>query len=283
MEFICSYFNFGNSKKIKSNYKKFRKHFPHKITTVEVALPNQKFFIDDSIKIKANYSNIFWQKERCLNIAIENLPENTENICWVDTDIRFYNDNFKEDAIKALETYKIVQLFDSCFESPDINRYNNNIGIGYKFVHGLSDVYFPHIGYSWAFHKNILIDNKLYDLDPVGNSDVLQLMTWIGTWNHASIIDLNYEYRIQFLLWAWNSYEKAESNIGYVPGKVEHFYHGKIIHREYTTRNNILTKHNFSPKKDIEIDKNNLYRINNDELIKEIHNYLSKRSKYEYT
>lgn len=283
LKFICSYFNFGNSKRIKTNYKKFRKYFPYPITTIEVALPKQKFFIDDSIKIRANYENIFWQKERCLNIAIESLPEDTEYISWVDTDLRFYNDSLLEETYKALENYPVVQLFEECFEIPNINRYNNNISIGNKIVNQLNDITYPHIGYAWAFHKNVLIENKLYDIDPVGNSDVLQLMTWLGTWNHASIIDLNPNYRQQFLLWAWDSYEKVESNIGYVSGKVEHFYHGRIEHRHYTSRNNILTANNFSPNKDLEIDINQLYKIKNVQLVEDIKEYLSQRSKYEYT
>lgn len=282
LKFICSYFNFGNSKRIKTNYKKFRKYFPYPITTIEVALPEQKFFIDDSIKIRANYDNIFWQKERCLNIAIENLPENTEYICWVDTDIRFYNNNLLEDTYKALEKYPVVQLFEKCFEKPNINKYNNNISIGYKKANKLDHIKYPHIGYSWAFHKNVLIENNLYDIDPVGNSDVLQLMTWLGTWNHSSIINLNTEYRQQFLLWAWDSYEKVESKIGYVPGEVEHFYHGKIQYRYYNSRNNILINNNFSPNKDLEIDTNKLYRIKNPKLVEDIKNYLSERSRYEY-
>lgn len=280
LKFICCYFNFSNSKKIKSNYKKFRKYFPYDITTVEVALPRQKFFIDDSIKIKANNTNIFWQKERCLNIAIDSLPDNTKHIAWIDTDIRFYNDNLEKDTIKALDKYPLVQLFDECFEKPGINAYNNNISLGYKTVNQLNNVYFPHIGYSWAFNKDILIDNRLYDKDPVGNSDVLQLMAWKGTWNHSSIIELNREYRQQFLLWAWDSYEKVEGNLGYVPGKVEHFYHGRTIYREYTTRNNMLTENGFSPDK-LEIDTNGLYKINSQNLLQNIKEYLSNRTKYE--
>ena len=283
IEFICSYFNFGNSKRIKSNYQKFRKYFPHKITTVEIALPRQKFFIDDSIKIRATKDNIFWQKERCLNLAIESLPDTTENIAWVDTDVRFYNENFHNDALKALEKYPVVQLFEKCFEKPSINSYNNNISLGYKLVNNLSNIQHPHIGYSWAFRKDILIDNSLYDIDPVGNSDVLQLMTWMGTWNHSSIIDLNPEYRRQFLLWAWNSYEKVESNIGYTPGILEHFYHGRIENREYTRRNDMLEKHGFSPAKDLEIDETNkLYKIKNPELVNNIKEYFLQRTKYEY-
>lgn len=281
LHFICSYFNFSNSAKIKNNYIQFRKHFPHPITTVEIALPDQKFFIEDSIKIKADTCHIFWQKERCLNLAIDSLPDSAKYIAWIDTDIRFHRDSFKEDTLNALENYPLVQMFEHCFENPDVNSYNNNVSMGYKLVNKLDSIDYPHIGYCWAFHKDILVDNKLYDADPVGNSDALQLMAWMGIWNHQVIIDLNVDYRKEFLLWAWNSYENVESNIGCIPGVVEHFYHGKTEHREYNRRNNILNKHNFVPSKDLSIDKNGLYKLNNKALTQDIYQYFSRRSKYE--
>lgn len=278
IRFICSYFNFANSTKIKQNYIKFRRHFPYPITTVEIALSNRGFFIDDSIKILANETNVFWQKERCLNIAIDSLPDNTETVAWIDTDVIFHNRNFLRDTEKALEDYKVVQMFEKCRESPVVNAFYNNISIGNKLVNNI-DIKFPAIGFAWAFHKNILIDNQLYDKDPVGNSDVLQLLTWLGIWNHQTIIDLHRPYRKEFLLWAWNSYEKVQANIGYTPGTLEHLYHGKYAHRQYLTRNNMLTEHRFLPSKDLELDKETqLYHMQNTRLRQDIFRYLLNRA-----
>jgi len=281
LSFICSYFNFGESVKIRENYIKFRKYFPHPITTVEVALSDQKFFIDDSIKIRANPSNILWQKERCLNIAIESLPDSVDSIAWIDPDIKFLNRNFKQDTEKALEKYKVVHMFDRCIEEPKINAVNNNISLGYKLIHDM-DVKFPHIGYAWAFRREVLIEDKLYDLDPVGNSDVLQLLTWRGVWNHKTILDLQLPYRQEFLSWAWDSYDSVQSDIGYSPGIVKHFYHGHYGHRMYISRNNLLSDTSFVPSKHLRIDTNNLYKIiNNDKLQKLIKDYFKHRTKYE--
>lgn len=281
IKFICSYFNFGNSTQIKNHYLKFRKYFPYKITTIEIALPNQKFFIDDSIKIRANLHNIFWQKERCLNLAIDTLSDTTKYIAWIDTDIKFEDTNFQKNALKTLEKYPVVQLFEKCFEDPKINSYNNNISLGYKLVHNIDNVLYPHVGYCWAFHKDILINNKLYDADPVGNSDVLQLMAWLGMWNHKIILDLNPIYRTEFLLWAWDSYCKVQGKIGYIPGNIEHFYHGKTKDRKYYSRNNILNNHKFSIEKNLEIDYNGLYRLNNKLLIQDLEHYFIHRTKTE--
>lgn len=279
LSFICSYFNFGNSDIIKSNYIKFRKNFPHPITTVEVALPNQDFFIEDSIKIRANDLNIFWQKERCLNIAIENLPDKTESIAWVDTDIIFHNKDFMEDTMRQLEDYKVVQMFERVSERPVVNAFNNNISLGKKLVEDI-DIKYPAIGFCWAFRKDVLVDNKLYDMDPVGNSDVLQLVTWMGMWDHKNIGDLEIPYRKEFLLWAWDSYEKVQGSIGFTKGSIEHMFHGNQSNRQYHKRNKILKANHYVPSKDLRIDLNNLYCLPyNVKLRHDIQKYFDDRTK----
>lgn len=281
LEFICSYFNFNDSTKIKTNYIKFRKNFPYKITTVELALPNQDFFIEDSIKIRANENNILWQKERCLNIAIENLSANVDSLAWVDTDIVFSNNNLLKDTYTALENYKAVQLFDSCFENPNVNININNISLGKKIVHNLN-VTFPVVGFAWAFRRDVLVEDKLYDMDPVGNSEILQSLAWRGKWNHSTIMRLGPEYRKEFLLWAWSSYEKVQGNIGYVPGAIEHLYHGNDYYRKYHSRNQILLDNNFIPSKDLKLSTNQLYSIpDKHNILLEIKKYFQTRTEHE--
>lgn len=283
LSFICSYFNFADSHKVKKNYLQFRRSFPYDITTVELALPHQDFFIEDSIKIRVSDENILWQKERCLNIAIENLPSNTDSIAWVDTDIVFDNNNLLRDTYSQLEKHKVVQLFERCYERPTVNPYNNNIGLGKAIADDL-DLELPAIGFAWAFRRDVLIEDKLYDWDPVGNSDVLQMLTWLGSWGNAAILDLNMKYRKEFLLWAWDSYEKVQGDIGYVDGIVEHLYHGHHSHRRYRDRNKTLTKHNFIPSKDLRLDKNGIYSMPyKPELTLDIIEYFNDRKDNENT
>lgn len=278
LRFICSYYNFGNSSKIKKNYIAFRRKFPHPITTVEVALPNQDFFIHDSIKIRATNSNILWQKERCLNIAIQELPNKTESIAWIDTDVVFHNNKFMEDTTKQLDHHKVVHMFEKVVEHPQINPFNNNFSIGKKIIDNL-DINFPAIGFAWAFRKEILVNNQLYDKDPVGNSDVLQLLTWLGIWNHKTIGDLSIPYRREFLEWAWDSYENVQSDIGYTTGQLEHMYHGHQNNRNYHGRNQILVKNHYVPSEDLRLDTNNLYCIPyKSRLKKDLCSYFNNRT-----
>ena len=42
--------------------------------------------------------------------------------------------------------------------------------------------------------------------------------------------------------------------LGYVPGVIRHFYHGKKKNRQYSERTTILAKYQYSPYRDITYD-----------------------------
>ncbi len=281
IKLICAYFNFTDNPVYKQNYIKFRKNLNHPITTVEVALKHQKFFIDDSIKILANSNNLMWQKERMLNIAISTLPDNCDKICWLDTDIIFQNKNWLSDTEKLLDNYKIVQVFDTVRESPQINTSHNTISLA-KCLHEKKpyNLIYPAIGLGWAFRRDILIDDKIYDKDIVGNSDAMQLMCWFGCWNHDCISSLYKPYQIEFLEWGWQSYEKVQSNFSFTPGKIHHFFHGRWQNRYYVARRGILRSAEYIPSKDIELDSNCLYKFSTDqfEMQKQISKYFTEKT-----
>ena len=117
--FITSYFNFTDSKRIKNNYIEFRKRFPYKLYTAELALNHQQFFIDDSLKFTATENNIVWQKERLLNLLIETLPHNTDIIVWVDCDIVFNNNSILKDIDKAINEFN--EIADNKHQLPIID------------------------------------------------------------------------------------------------------------------------------------------------------------------
>ena len=144
------------------------------------------------------------------------------------------------------------------------------------------EISYPNIGLAWAFRRDVLVDDKLYDLDPVGNSDVLQLMAWLGKWDNSCILNLLPQYRKEFLIWAWNSYQNVQSDIGYVKGSLEHIYHGKQQDRRYRPRNQILIDNNYVPSKDLRMDHNKLYTLPYcPQMVEDIRQYFNLRSQSE--
>ena len=55
--------------------------------------------------------NTLWQKERLLNIALENLPPTVDKVMWLDSDLIFLNDDWVPETAELLDRYPVVQPF----------------------------------------------------------------------------------------------------------------------------------------------------------------------------
>lgn len=262
---VCCYFNPNNYVKLKNNYRFFRKNFKHPLTTVELALDNQDFFIDDAIHIRGNNRHILWQKERLLNIAIESLPKNIDKIVWVDTDIIFENDKWFQETEKNLENYPVIQPFEAVSEISNDNNivapHEHGYGFAKSFTENFIDTLddWPKCGLSWAFRRQCL-PNGLYDKCVIGNGDALQLAAWMGNWDNYLIHLMSPRTRESFLLDRYQDYESVKANISYIRGNIIHLYHGSLTNRQYFDRNWILIENAFDATTDISLDSNGLYQ-----------------------
>lgn len=274
IEFITTYFNFSESKKLKQNYINFRRKFRYKIWTAELCLPHQQFFIDDSIKFKIDYTQILWQKERALNLLLTYLPRSTDTIVWIDADIILHNRNILRDIDQTLGRFPVAQIFERVYEKSS-NKSHNNISFAKNYIENTT-VEWPAIGFGWAMRKEVL-NNGFFDLDIVGNGDNLQLLSWLGLWDHQMISVLTPHLKKEYLLWAINSYNEVNGHIGCIKGDIEHMYHGTQANRRYWDRNSILINNQYNPNLDLDYDKNGLFKIKNYYIQQELQQYFISR------
>ena len=281
---ICAYFNWTNNSLRKNIYNKFRSKFPYPLTTIEVSL--DKFFIEDSIKILANNSNILWQKERAFNLILQELPDKYDKILWVDTDVIFLNNNMLNELEDKLDDYDMVQPFEFVCEYHNSSISQNLALNTQSYAKSLTNKDYNNkikyedvaFGLGWAINRSV-IPNGFYDKHILGSNDMLQVQ--------ALTLDvLNAEFIGKYtnnIVSSWADYCKSmlfltnKYGIGYCSGTVQHIYHGKIRNRGYQYRETLLNNHNFDPEKDIEIDSNGLYKILNKDLQKDIQAYFNNR------
>jgi len=268
---ICSYFNYYHDRVRKQNYIKFRKQFNHDLVTVEIAKHKSDFFIDDAIQIVAKPENLLWQKERCFNIALQNLPDTVDKIVWVDTDIIFHNKNWLEDLEKLLDETPFAQPFERIVELS--NEYNHNLNcfsyarLVYDKIHYGSVIPISTApGIAWGCHRSVL-PNGFYDKHILGSNDVLQLYSWLGDIFNTKLLQMPNCLILDFLEY-YKNISCDGKKIAYCKGVVEHLYHGKYNTRGYNSRNKLLID-NFNVE-DLEIDDNGLYKLNNREKLNEI-------------
>jgi hypothetical protein len=58
-------------------------------------------------------------------------------------------------------------------------------------------------------------------------------------------------YRREVMRWEGRALRHINRNIGYVPGTVEHLFHGRKTDRGYQSRWDMFVKHDFDPLEDL--------------------------------
>src|SRR4051812_27266124 len=83
---ITTYFNPMRYQRRQSNYHQFRKNLKAPLLTVELAYGTDYDLRaeDAEILVHLRTRDILWQKERLLNLALQNLPSSCRNVVCVD-------------------------------------------------------------------------------------------------------------------------------------------------------------------------------------------------------
>ena len=277
---ITSFFNPAGYSNLTNNYNKFKDAITDNggdLFTIELSF-NGEYVTEKSkwnIHISGNDENIMWQKERLLNILIDNLPEEYNNIAWVDCDVLFNNEDWINETNEMLNKFQMVQLF----EFANMINGNNQIesvhtGIIKKLINNksLNRIDFDHVigghpGFAWAARRELLEKYHLMEYQIAGNADGLMLLTILDKFVDSYVYNLMNEFWINETL-RWGNLIKKEINnsLGCISGTVTHLYHGKIGNRKYVERCAYLTESNYDPHKDVKIDTNGLLKWNGNKI-----------------
>ena len=88
---ITSYFNPVGFDHCWSNYQIFREYLDVPLATAELSFGGD-FVLKDSdadIVLRLKAEDVMWQKERLLNLIVQCLPEECDQVAWIDCDIIF--------------------------------------------------------------------------------------------------------------------------------------------------------------------------------------------------
>lgn len=265
--------------------------------------------------------NILWSKENLINIGINYIKHNIigseiieENkklvyaetfIAWIDADIDFMSRSWVSDAINELRLLEtkgggFIQLFSQAnFLGPknEIIRtlnsfcYQRSLGKTYREVSNVNHDYW-HPGFAWASTLNTLIkfnknniqkdeDENYYLIDKtIGGADRHMAMSFLGQADQTVPKEISQQYRQAILDWQSIALHN-EMKTNYIPGIINHYWHGDLLNRKYVERWEILAKNDFIPDDFIyrSCDKLLIYRNNEKtELQKGIYQYFLERN-----
>lgn len=251
------------------------------LITVELSFDGL-FCIPDARHVQGGPDNIMWQKERLINLAIERLlPEQCKFVAWVDHDLIFSNTDWAEQTVEMLSgDYDVVQLYDTWTHYDSQGRVNHRRNsLAARHLAGIATQTGPlSPGGAWAARRDYLERiGGIYQTDIVGGGDQGCCDAWLGL--RSSYHRLYTEFqKAESTRWQQLA-RSAMRQCGYVPGNVDHLYHGDRQHRGYEDRHAILLRHNYNPELDIRINNTGILAWDSEkpDLHQEVAHYFASR------
>jgi len=304
---VTTYYNPLAYRSRRENFRRFRQGLSAPLLAIELARPGcfELTEADATKLVRVESDDVMWQKERLANLALEHLPDECENVAWVDCDLLFGSDGWLEDASRALETQPLVQCFtqmrylpsDARLSAPLADQtYYTRPSLGAQLQRG-EDVFSSNdksfadairhgvswncaAGAAWAMRRDVLASVGLYDAMIVGGGD--------GALAHAALGEQERLMRIfryspahaeHYGAWASRFHAIAKDGIGVVAGDIYHLWHGRLRDRRYSLRQAILRKFEFDPTADIDVAESGCWRWSSDKpaLHQAISEFFEKR------
>jgi hypothetical protein len=198
---ITSYFNWCRYDSKWHNYLEFRRRMEAdgvNLLTVECAMTGSEFQLPrDPSVIQVRASSVLWQKERLLNIGLENLPASARFVAWVDCDLIFSNQKWQQQTVATLERFGVVELYENMIRLPagrmrplPEDKPSNSFMAGMRAAAiGAVKPRLGHPGFAWAARRDVLeACGGFYDGCIVGGADRVMAHAWFGDF-HNNIVE----------------------------------------------------------------------------------------------
>jgi hypothetical protein len=254
--------------------------------TVEVALGDRHFEVtqaDNPLHLQLRTTSELWHKENALNLMIQRLPAEAKYVAWIDADIRFTRPDWAQETLQLLQRYDVLQMFSHAQDvGPDYEPLRTTPGFFYKWVvdrpephnpafmeekatygyYSVSSGQFWHPGFAWAAKRSALDSvGMLTDFAILGSGDWHMATALVGQVHRS----LNSSYSAAYINLCYEWQERAEKhirrNVGYLPGLVNHLFHGAKRNRSYDLRWKFLAKAGYDPHLDLKRDWQGLYQL----------------------
>lgn len=246
-------------------YRQFEQHMLDSgvhLTTVECAYGERPFECAGTSGVNhvgVRSRTLVWNKEALINIGMNRLPEGWQYMAWLDADIFFRRCDWAKATVHALQQYDVVQPWSDCY---DLGPKDEHLQTHRSFCrihhegkpirpasgHGYE---FAHPGYGWAATRSALDAVGGLVEAALGAGDHHMALALIGRVHESVPRGIHPNYLAAITQWQERAERAIAGNIGYVPGTIEHHWHGSKDKRGYISRWGILTKHQFDPLCDL--------------------------------
>lgn len=275
---IASYFNPAGYHRRAENFRRFREVLDGPLIVAEWS-GSGRFEVtadDRTTVVRLSQGDVMWQKEALLNVALDHLPSTARYVAWLDCDILFEDRDWREQARRALDKSPIAQLFTDLHDlSPDGGlRPDAPAGISLAALHaeGVGPYARPGpahapgtrriaYGFAWAARAQLLRRHRLYDAVVTGGGDRSIACAALGEWEQTALHQkLTPARTAHYVEWAKPFFQDIRGDVGVLPGRLFHLWHGEIANRGYGERHDRFAELMFDPSRDLVRDGGGLWK-----------------------
>ncbi len=276
-------------------YRAFEQHMLDSgvhLTTVECAYGDRPYELDTNPAINhvaVRSRTRVWNKESLINAGIARLPVNWKYVAWIDADVVFRKPHWASETIHALQLYDVVQPWSDCYDlGPNDDHLQAHRSFCRLYQEGLPIMpsgkpgyEFAHPGYAWAATRMAVERlGGLFEQAALGAGDHHMALALIGRAAESLPAGIHANYRLAVLRWQERAIQHICGNIGYVPGTIEHIWHGSKDLRKYVDRWEILVAHDFDPVADLKRNTSGVLELagNKPAFQRDIDHYMRQRN-----
>lgn len=267
------------------------------LTVVECAYGEEDFrcAVDGVRHIGVRAKTRGWIKENLLNLGMQRTPE-ARYIAWIDADVIFRRPDWAGATLSALQHYDVVQPWGDAYDlGPNDEHIAHHRSFcrqfalrqpvvathsGYWQGNGGPNVY-PHSGYAWAMTREAYDwVGGLFEEGGMGSGDHHMALALVGNADASLPGGVTASYRRAVKRWEERAVRHINRNIGFVPGTIEHLFHGRKGDRGYLSRWDMFVKHQFDPTEDLKRNSHGVleFATNKPELRHDFDLYLQSRN-----
>jgi hypothetical protein len=254
--------------------------------TAEVAFGERHFEVTrpgDPLHLQLRTTSEIWHKENALNLLMQRLPADAKYVAWVDADVKFARPDWAQETLQQLQHYDVVQMFSHAQDvGPEYEPLRTTPGFLYKWVadrpsphdanfgmprtaygyYSVGSGQFWHPGFAWAAKRSALDSvGMLMDWAILGSGDWHMASALVGQVERSLCSGYSPAYIRMCRDWQKNAEEHIRRNVGYVPGLVNHFFHGTKRNRVYDQRWRLLAQTGYDPQIDLKRDWQGLFQL----------------------
>jgi hypothetical protein len=251
---ITFHWNPHGFRRLRETFYEWRPAINHPVTCYEMAIGDAEPEIEGSIVIRGDSRHLMWQKERLINLAIEQLPAEVKYVGWIDHDMVPGNTGWLAESIELLASgVDAVQPFEAIrFLNQEGAVIQTSPGGVATVKAGKPPKTCP--GAAWIARRDFFDRiGGMYERNIVGGGDAVWFFGITG--RETRFLSRQSDALASDARQWVDGLQGATCD--YVPGSLTHLWHGDRKNRQYLSRDEIVRRHQFDPSTHVEIDPDN--------------------------